>query len=288
MGTIPSTMRNLVWPLATFLVWGSTQSPSTLNDLGWIALLRQPDSASIFKTQAQDICIKVDYSPVLTKLSSASDPGIWQRVHACTSMRSMRLQSPMTIAPLSAQSPGLACMTKCEAWFIHCPLAFRADVVLEGALLSWVNQMLHNHLTLSIIKPGLLRIGLKDTSSSIGTLLECGLGTLKRRAASLKERTSLLSSASWYAASACWRCASFAFEASLLITVVTFACTTADGEITGAPSLYKANCPLFWLLNPEEISTFYTHCIYTIHAANMQCSGHLPAWGPMRHQAGHF
>ena len=149
--------------------------------------------------------------------------------------------------PCLPNHPGLACTTKCEAWFIHCPQALRTDVVLEDsllnllkvimdnmgvqcpcmnhvqwggpicwnplsplfqppvnpilshmewwvtqfvlddciyppmkvtlhlweALLSWANQILHNHLTLSIIKPGLLRIGVKDRSLSIDALLEC-------------------------------------------------------------------------------------------------------------------
>ena len=57
------------------------------------------------------------------------------------------------------------------------------------------------------------------------------LGTLKQWAASWTKRMSLLSSASWYAATAHWSCTSFAFEASLLITVIAFVYTIADGEI---------------------------------------------------------
>ena len=116
------------------------------------------------------------------------------------------------------------------------------------------------------------------------------LGALKQQATSWTERTSLLSSASWYAASACWSCTSFAFEASLLITVVPFVHNIADREIVGWPlSFYKPQFLVYagswtWQKILHTAYALYLHSPHSKHAMK----GHLPAWGPIRHQAGHF
>src|SRR5258706_2869879 len=65
-------------------------------------------------------------------------------------------------------------------------------------------------------------------------------------------------------------------EAPLLSTVVTIAHTIVNGEFTGWPTTHhpvSTNPDCLHILAPEPIRKFYilhTHCIYMIHAANMQ------------------
>jgi len=71
-------------------------------------------------------------------------------------------------------------------------------------------------------------------------------------------------------------------EASLLSTVVTIARTIVNGEFAGWPTTHhpvSTNPDCLHILAPEPRRKFYilhTHCIYMIHAANMQqtCSKH--------------
>ena len=72
------------------------------------------------------------------------------------------------------------------------------------------------------------------------------------------------------------RATSFAFEASLLCTVVAFAHVIADGEFAGCPATFRPiyiNLDCLCIMCPEliiKINMLHTHCIYLICTENMQ------------------